>query len=257
MGRPMTPVAVIGTLLVGAAVVALAIILVRFNLKRRHVARCAASATPEQLEHVYTLVEQTGTTASNGCVLARTNRSTGETRCLVPLPRDLPEFPWAGELIEVTASTGVEFRFVDAIAAEPTILGRVYRPVRVPRHQTKHSAKAHNTFAPERYVASSTQLQTALRAVCPAYPAELLAYLLCAGRESFEFEPVDQARIGTSPAWVQDAENPVCPECRKRMHLVLQLPGALVGDKAFRRGTFYFFGCVTHPHRTASLGQFT
>lgn len=257
MGRPMTPVAAIGALLVGAAVVALAIVLVRFNLKRRHVARCAASATPDQLERIYTLVEQTGAATSNGCVLARTNGSTGEKRCLVPLPRDLPEFPWAGKVIEATVPTGVEFRFVDAIAAEPTIRGCVYRPLRVPRHPTKNSAKARNTFAPERYLASSAELRTALRAVCPAYPAELLAYLLCAGRESFEFEPVDQARIGTSPAWVQDPDNPVCPECRKRMHLVLQLPGTLLGDKAVRRGTFYLFGCVTHPHRTASLGQFT
>jgi type II secretory pathway pseudopilin PulG len=250
--------AVLAVIVILAAVAAFAIVLVRFNRKRLHVARCAGRASPEQLERIYGLVEQLGTVPATGYVLARTNKSTSETRCLIPIPTGLPEFPWAGRIIEVTvAPRDVEFQFVDAPVGEPTLLGHVYRPVRVPRHQTKRSAKERNTFSPERYVVNNPPLLAALTAVCRQYPGELLSYLLCAGQSSFEFEPIDQARIGTSPAWVQDPEPQICDECKGRMHLVLQLPGTVISTKAFRSGTFYLFGCIRHPHRTKSLGQFT
>jgi len=244
-------------LVAGAAVAALAVVLVRFNLKRRHVLGCAATATAEQLERIYVLVEQQGSVPASGYVLARTNRRTSETRCLVPVPAEIRELPWAGRVIEATVSNGVDFRFVTSTASEPTLLGCVYRPVRVPRHRTNSSGKERNTFAPERYVASSAELLTALTVMCPRYPTELLSYLLCVGRESFEFEPMDQARIGTSPAWVQSAEHQTCDECHQRMQLVLQLPGTVISSKSFHRGTFYLFGCAKHPEQTKSLGQFT
>lgn len=236
---------------------ALATSLVRFNRKRLLVLRCAAAATPEQLERIYALVEQTGTVASNGYVLARTNATTTETRCLVPIPEDLAEFPWAGRAVEATVSKQVELALVEAATDKPMLLGRVYRAVRVPRHETRGSAKGRNTFSPDRYVANGPGLPAALKAVCPRYPTELLSYLLCVGRESFEFEPIDQARIGTSAAWVQDPEHPICDECKKRMRLVMQLPGTVLSKKAFHRGTFYLFGCATHPGHTKTLGQFT
>jgi hypothetical protein len=140
---------------------------------------------------------------------------------------------------------------------EPMLLGRVYRLVRVPRHQTKNSTKQRNAYSSQQYIAKNPALLSALGDVCRKYPDDLLSYLLCVGRESFEFEPIDQVRIGTSPAWVQDPEYPICDDCKKRMRLVLQLPGTLVSKKSFHRGTFYLFGCATHPHQTKSLGQFT
>lgn len=235
----------------------LAVVLLRFNSKRLHIARKAASASHEQLEHIYTLIEQLGTVPAVGWVLARTNRVSSEMRCLVPIPEELRGFPWAGRVIEATVSKVVDLRFVQAEVREPTLLGHVYRPVRVPRHETKGSAKERNTFSPERYMAGNAALLAALQVVCPEYPRELLSYLLCAGRNSFEFEPIDQARIGTSPAWVQDPEHQLCEECSKRMQLVLQLPGTVLSKNAFHRGTFYLFGCASHPHRTSTLGQFT
>lgn len=253
----MTPFAALGTVVVSAVAIALAVVLVRFNRKRLFIARCAAAATSDQLERLYTLVERTGTVAANGYVLARTNRSTSEARCLVPVPKELPDFPWAGKVIEATVSREVQFQFVDEAAVEPSLLGRIYRPVQVPRHQSKGSAKKRNTFSPEQYVAKSPELREVLETLCAKYPVELLSYLLCAGRASFEFEPIDQARIGTSPAWVQDPEYQTCDECNKRMRLVLQLPGTVVSEQAFHRGTFYLFGCLTHPDQTKTLGQFT
>lgn len=253
----MSLFAVLGAVAVSAIAAALAVVLVRFNRKRLHIIRAAAAASPDQLETIYALVERTGTVAANGYVLARTNHRTNEARCLVPIPMELSAFPWTGKVIEVTVSKDVRFQVVEATTTEPSLLGKVCRPVQVPRHQAKRSTKARNTFSPEKYVASSPELNEALRAVCPKYPTELLSYLLCIGRASFEFEPIDQARIGTSPAWVQDPEHQVCDRCAKRMGLVLQLPGTAISEKAFRRGTFYLFGCFTHPDQTKTFGQFT
>jgi hypothetical protein len=253
----MSPVALFGTLAISAAAIALAMVLVFFNRKRLNIARCAGSASQEQLERIYRLVEQIGTVPANGYVLARTNKRTGEMRGLIPVPNELSGFPWAGRIIEVRVSKDVDFQFVEVPVVEPSLLGHVYRPVSVPRHQTKGSAKQRNIFSPERYLVKNPGLLAELAVVCPKYPQELLSYLLCVGRESFEFEPIDQARIGTSPAWVQEPENQTCDECGKRMHLVLQLPGTVISEKAFHRGTFYLFGCLTHPHNTKSLGQFT
>lgn len=253
----MSPLAAIAAVAISVAVLALAVVLVRFNRRRLYICRCAAAATPEQLERIYTHVEKTGGVAANGYVLARTNITVDETRCLIPVPKDLPDFPWAGKVIEATVAKEVKFQFVEAAAAAPSLLGHLYRPVLVPRHKTKSSSKERNTFSPERYVASSTELSEALGAVCPMYPTELLSYLLCVGRASFEFEPIDQARIGTSPAWVQDPEQQTCDECNRRMRLVLQMPGTVLSTKAFHRGTSYLFGCLIHPHQTKTLGQFT
>lgn len=253
----MSPLALLITLALSAATIALAWVLVRFNRKRLHIARCAGSASQEQLERIYALVEQIGTVPANGYVLARTNTRTSNTRCLIPVPSGLQGFPWSGRIVEVRVTKEVGFHLVEVPVVEPSLLGKLYRPVRVPRHQTKGSAKQRNIFSPASYIANNPDLLAALRGVCPKYPQELLSYLLCIGRESFEFEPIDQARIGTSPAWVQDPEHQTCDECGKRMHLVVQLPGLVISEKAFHRGTFYLFGCLVHPHLTKSVGQFT
>lgn len=237
--------------------VALAVVLVRFNLKRRYIARCAAAASVADLERVYALIDQQGNVAPAGYVLARTNQRSAETRCIVPIPADLDGFPWAGQAIEVKVSKDVELEVVPADVAAPVLLGKVYRPVRVPRHAAKAAGKERNTFSPNRLVAGDPGLVAALQAICPRYPQELLAYLLCVGRNSFEFEPIDQARIGTSAAWAQGAELPTCDECRKRMQLVLQLPGTLVSTSQNHRGTFYLFGCGAHSQCTRVVRQFT
>jgi hypothetical protein len=253
----MSSFAVLGALAVTIAIIALSVMLVRFNRKRLAIIRAAAAASADQLDNIYTLVECTGTVAASGYVLARTNKRINDSRCLIAVPKRVPAFPWAGKVIEVMASKEVAFNIVEAATVETSLLGKVYRPIQVPRHQAKRSAKGRNAFSPERYVANSPALCEALVEVCPEYPTELLAYLLCIGRESFEFEPIDQARIGTTPAWAQDPEHPSCDKCGKRMSLVLQLPGTAISEKAFHRGTFYLFGCTMHPDQTASLGQFT
>jgi hypothetical protein len=247
---------IVGVLAAAAVAVVIAA-LVLFNLKRRYIARCAVAATREQLDHIYALVEQTGKLASTGYILGRTNDTTIDLRCLIPIPDDVPDFTWAGRTLEVTASAEPHTRFVDSRPTQPFLNGRAYRLVKVPRQPAKHGSKQRNAFSPAHYVRESAQLAQALRFLCPQYPVELLAYLLCPGRESFEFDPIDQIRIGTSAAWVQTPPEQVCDECHQRMRFVLQLPGSLVGSKASSEATYYFFACNKHPESTKYVCQFT
>jgi hypothetical protein len=251
-GRSMlkTVIAVI----IAALVIPLAVVLIRFNRKRLYIIRCVEAADAQQLEAIYTHLDQLGTQTPSCAVLARTNRRSGSDRdWCVPVPPFVE--PWAGRAIRADVASEVAFRLAGSAAPEPVLRGQVYRVVPVPRHLTK-SGKARNQFSPSKYLAGNPQLLSALSAVCPEYPAELLAYLLAAGAETFEFDPMFQARIGGSPSWVQDAEFPECSECRKRMSLILQLPGALLPGKPMAEGTFFFFGCVNHPDKTKTVAQF-
>jgi hypothetical protein len=231
------------------AIMTLATNLSRFNRKRLYIIRCAVASTPEQLERIYTCIETFGASSPGGYVLARGNAETDETRCLVPMPEDFPGFPWSGKVIEVTSSKQVKFHFVDAQVSTPTLLGRAYRLVPVPRR------KRGNIFSPKRLIQNIPALHSALSAICPTYPEDLLSYLLCVGISSFEFDPIHQALIGVAPAWIQDPEKPHCDQCGKHMRLILQLPGTVIHKDHFQNCTFYLFGCPDHPQQTKSVEQ--
>jgi len=244
---------IIGAIIAVIAIL-LAAVLIPFNRKRLHIIRCAKAADSQQLEAIYTQIDHLGTQTPSCAVLARTNRRSGsDGDWRVPVPSFVE--PWAGRTISPDVGSNEAFRFCPSNAAEPVLRGQVYRVVPVLRHLTK-SGKARNQFSPDKYVASNPELLRALAVVCPRYPAELLAYLLAAGAETFEFDPIGQARIGGSPSWVQDAEFPECDECKKRMSLVLQLPGAMLPGKPLAEGTFFFFACVQHPDKTKTVAQF-
>ncbi len=238
----------------GGFFIALAVVLIRFNQRRLAIARIAAAATSDDLESIYNLIEDTTREPPCGCVFGRTNQKASHTRCIVALPQGLDDFSWSGRSVEIESAEEVVFRFIDQPVAETACAGRVFRPVRVPRIKLS-SGKYRNVFSPKRLLASSDTLEAALRRLSHKYPDDLLSYLLCVGRESFEFEPIDQARIGTSPAWVQDPEWPTCPRCRRRQSLILQIPGTLFSPQ--RKGTYYWFGCKKHPDATQVVEQFT
>ena len=229
----------------------------RFNVRRRRVIRCVQEATDPDLEEIYAAIEAIGSEPPNGYVLARTNRRASSEQLVVPLLGIEPS-PWRQRQVEIVVGKEVNFSVVELTTiTSPQLLGKVYRPVAVPRHKTKTGRKHRNVFEPSRYFEQSERLRNALMAICPDDPVAVLSYLLCAGRESFEFEPIDQARIGTSPAWVQEPEYPACPICRARLTLILQVPGPILSRSSFHRGTFFLFGCAKHPENTQSLGQFT
>jgi len=249
----MVKTLVIGVIALVAILVAA--VLIRFNLKRRRIIQCAKGASADQLESVYAQVTQIGTETPSCAILARTNqRSGGDQNWSIPIPSYVE--PWAGHAISAEFGPDVQFRFSSSTTPEPALRGVIYRIIPVPRIRTK-GGKERNQFAPSRYVANSPKLLSALSAICPSYPSDLLAYLLMAGAETFEFDPMFQARIGGQPSWVQDAEFPQCDDCKKRMSLVLQLPGTMLPGKPLASGTFYFFACAKHPDKTKTVGQFS
>jgi len=238
-----------------AAAAAVLYFVIAFNVKRRQVAACAAEAGDDALERIYRLVEDLGDTPSTTFVLGKTNRSTPEVSSRISVPDELEEFAWKGRTYQIDADEDVVFRRIDSPGGEARFMGKDYRPIAVPRSQTK-SGKFRNAFSPDKYYSASEDLRRALTALCPKYPMELLSYLVCSGRDSFEFDAEMQARIGASIAWVQSPEFPNCDECGRRMTLILQVPGTMLHPKRFHEGVFYLFGCKQHPDETKSVVQY-
>ena len=230
-------------------------VIVPFNLKRRHIANCAAEADDDSLEEIYGLVEDLGETAPNGFVLAKTNRTLSDRSCCISVPSELEGFPWAGKTFCFEVSDDISFRLVPGSEEGAGFLGRSYRILAVPRFRTK-TGKLRNKFTPEQYVTLSDDLRRVLIRLCPRFPTELLAYLLCSGNDSFEFDDDMQARIGTSAAWVQSADFQHCDLCKRRMALVIQVPGTMLHPKKFQEGVFYLFGCKQHPEELKTVMQF-
>ncbi|MBL0176084.1 MAG: hypothetical protein IPP94_12595 [Ignavibacteria bacterium] len=243
---------VVVLVIVFALLLAAAMPLLRFNRKRTGIMRSAARATDEQLECVYLAIESTSAVPPTCAVLARTNRkSDGPSR--VPIPPYA--VIWGGRTVVITAGDEPSFELADDGVTEAVLVGGVYRILAVPRHQTK-SGTSRNTFAPSSYLTGNTALLEALRAVDAGHPAELLAYLLSAGRDSFEFDAMFQARIGGSASWVQGPVFLSCATCGKRLQLGLQLPGSLLPGKPRPSATYYLFGCAAHPDELQTVEQF-
>jgi hypothetical protein len=240
----------------GGILLALAVALVLFNLKRRRIIAAAERASAEQLELVYKRFEECGPGQARRFVLARTNRRAAADLCLVTIPERLGRFPWAGRTIAADAGREVSFRFAVERVAEPQLLGKVYRAAGVPRFRLK-SGKVRSRLMPAACVSSSEGLRQALETVCPGYPVDLLSYLLCAGGETFEFEEINCALIGGRPAWAQEPAFPDCDHCKSRMALILQVPGAMLAEAAYSEATYYFFGCKRHPEHTKTVEQYT
>jgi hypothetical protein len=235
---------------------ALAAPLIRFNSKRIHIIRAAAQASDEALGAIYRNIEICGTEKPTGCVLLRSNRRVKDSRSVIAIPDWLEAFPWAGRTIAISVDKDVTLSLTPDKSQETRLLGRVYQAVAVPRVKSQ-SGKVTNMFAPARLLAGNVALPTSLKAVCPDHPERLLGYLLAAGAESFEFDPINQARIGTSPSWIQGAEFHSCDLCKKRMALILQLPGTLAARKGYGSAVFYMFGCPEHPEQTKTVSQYS
>jgi len=241
--------------ILGAVVALVVIVLVRFNLKRLHVIRCTREAGNQQLEAIYSQIERIGSQQPTCAVLARLNCVTdGNSTWHLPIPAYVQG--WGGKAVEADVGIEVKFKLSNSLMPQPVLKGRCYRLVAVPRKLGK-SGKIRNQFSPSAYLAQDPNLLESLSLVCAKYPAGLLGYLLAVGAETFEFDSINQARVGGSPAWVQGAEFPVCSVCRKRMSMIVQLPGVLLPGKPSENSTFYFFGCALHQDMVATIEQST
>lgn len=241
---------VIAGIVLVALIVPLTIWLVRHNRKRLHIIRCVQAASAEQLERIYLMLERWQ--PHPACfVLGRTNL-TASPEALIPLPDFL--LPWSGRVVTLGSGANVAFTVVDRPDATPQLAGKVFRAVPMP--PTVEADWENVATALVRVVGEHSELRAALAEVCPAYPAETLQYLLSAGFETFELDPINQVQLGGTPAWIQDPEIPTCPVCARPMNFVLQVPGTLL-EGAAPRGTYFFFGCVDHPDQLKTVAQFT
>jgi len=241
-------------LIVGFLAVAFTLVTIRFNMRRRKAAKAAAAATREQLDQIYSLLEAAGGEPPAGGILVADSETSLGTESVISIPGHVLDFPWAGRAFEVHAAEKVEILPCSHLVTKTQLFGRTFRYVGVPRERTK-SGKVRNMFDPNRCLRASPDLKAAVERIYPDNSAELLSYLLCDGR--IEFDPIDQARVGTSPAWVQSPELRSCGKCKKRMVLVLQIPGSLLHQKRFREGTFFLFGCRNHPDELVTVGQYS
>ena len=238
---------------IATAVAALVWVTIRFNLKRRKISDAVAQASPEQIREVLDLVGSVGTEPSVGGILVRTDHVT-ESGSTISIPDGLADFPWTGWSVALRFDPELTLELSETSAGETRLDGRRYDFMPIPRVSTK-SGKLRNVFDPKRYMKLQPELGPVLSAICPEHPEEALSAILCNGR--IEFEPIDQLRIGTSAGWVQTPEWQSCDVCRKRMKLILQLPGLSTGRKELREGTIYLFGCADHPAETKQVLQFT
>jgi hypothetical protein len=238
---------------IAAGVGALAWVTIRFNLKRRQVRNSLSQATSGQIGRVIDLVESIGTEPPIGGILIPTNNKT-DSSAVISIPEGISDFPWSGRSIVMELDPDLSFHLTDKESDESRLCGRMYSFMPIPRIQTK-SGKARNVFDPARYMKLQPELREALSEICPEHPEETLSAILCNGQ--IEFEPIDQPRIGTSAGWVQTPEWQSCDTCKKRMKLVLQLPGLCTGKKELREGTIYLFGCVSHPNETKQVLQYS
>jgi hypothetical protein len=238
---------------IGAGIAALAWVTIRFNLKRRGVRNSLSQATSEQLGRVIDLVDSIGTEPPVGGILIQTN-DRSDSNAVISIPEGISDFPWSGRSVLMKFDPDLSFELTDKESDESRLCGWKYRFMPIPRIQTR-SGKARNIFDPARYMKLQPELKEAVSEICPGHPEETLSALLCNGQ--IEFEPIDQPRIGTSAAWVQTPEWQSCDTCKKRMKLILQLPGPCTGKKELREGTIYLFGCASHPSKTKQVLQYS
>jgi hypothetical protein len=240
-----------------AALGAFAATIVNFNIKRVRVIRAAEGIPDSQLEAIYQLVESAGTEPSSSYVLGRTNRPAPDAAHAIELPQEIGDVPWAGRQIVIQAAGDeVSFGFTPHDGHGTRLAGRMFRVVRVLQARSK-AGKPRRIFSPARYVAASPALKDALEGAFSRDPTGLLSYLLCTGRDSFEFDEINQARIAASPVWVQNPETPACDRCRRRMQLIVQVPGSMIAAGPGHEDAFYLFGCPSHPDVTRTIGQRT
>jgi hypothetical protein len=240
------------TIVLVALLTPLAVLLICYNRKRHYIIQRARAATEGQLETIYSRMDEAiGDTSS--AVLGRTNRHASGVDWLIPIPGYVK--PWAGRVISAIQGEEVTFVFVASAALEPSLKGCVYRTVARPPITEVDEQNVATLLV--RFVDEHSTLKTALGAVCPEYPAQLLQYLLSVGVGSFELDPMNEIQLGGSPAWVQDEEFPICRQCEKQLTLILQVPGTLLPGTALPRGTFFFFGCSEHADETKTVSQYT
>lgn len=236
----------------------LAVSMVRFNLKRRAIIRSVRAASGAQLDAVYRIIEAAAAGDPGACLLVRSNETASSNENAIALPAGLSKFPWAGKRLKIEGA----LRDVPAIAVvdatdegRSALGGKLFRPLRLPARRGKSGKSARNIYASSALLRMLPDLQPALSDICPQYPADTLTYLLGSGSESYEYEPIDQCRIASGIAWIQEPEVPRCADCVAPPAFIVQIPGMMLSPR-LGEGNFYIFGCRTHVTNLMCVTQF-
>lgn len=236
----------------------LVLALIRFNLKRRAVAQSVRNASAEQLDAIYRIIETAAGEAPGACLLVRSNEAAPSNRNIVALPTWLPGFRWAGKHLEIKGDlkNSPDVALTGATdETRSTLGGKTYRPLRLPKRRSKSGKSARNIYAPSALLRALPDLKPALSAICPQHPDDALTYLLGPGSESYEYEPIDQCRIASGVAWIQEPEVPNCTHCNARMVFIAQIPGIMLSPR-LGESSFYIFGCPVHDTNLSCVEQY-
>ena len=233
---------------------ALAVAIVRFNLKRSHIKRAAEAASADALDAIWAEIESLSEEPSTAAILVRANGAPLSDASAVSIPSDLRGFPWAGWSLHCVSDEQFELRKEAAPGGHSSLAGLRLRPMLIPRFKTK-SGKARNAYAPSKYLQRSRRLGAQLAGICERYPGELLGHLLSLA-DTFEHDDMDQVRIGGSPGWVQSPEFPSCRTCGHKARFVVQIPGHLLPSRRRISGTCYVFSCEHHPSEVELVVQY-
>lgn len=243
-------------LIVAAGFCWLAITIVKYNLELRAV-RIVASALPSgQTDEIFRLIEAIGTVPSKGFVgvMRGAPEPNGELKLL--LPEGMPEFPWGGMAMDIRAAPKrselpAEFK----IHGQSLEVGEIdvlpIHWIAIPTIEVGKKGRQQGVFSLDRYIRLSPALGRMLGEMYPRDPRALLTQILSVDGLTHSSEPFDQLRSGLAPAWVQTPRFHKCPECHRPMRLILQVPGTLL-ESRLAEGTFYHFGCPTHPTKTVT-----
>lgn len=229
--------------------------IIKHNLKLKHISNSFKTATEDELKNIYQSIQSKSVIEATAAILAKTNIEDCEKGVFkLTIPKFLK--PWANRSIQADGTENIEINFTlnEESYDDYIIKGKKYQLIKVPRLVTK-TGKGRNQYSPRLLLSKNEELKVALNEVCEKYPLDLLTFLLNAGSDSFE--DGFQVRFGGSPAWVQGSNYQNCNICKKRMSLIVQLPGELLPHVTRNNGTFFFFGCEKHPEQTKTTCQFT
>lgn len=251
-------------LLVGAVVVAVGMFvsfIVRFNVKRARIIKSVANASEDALEGVYRAIEEATDGKASACLFVRTNR-TAEAKGgnIIAFPAWLGDFPWAGCSLEIAddakATRATSFVLRRAAPTRESILGgKVFRPLRVPKHRSASGKAARNVWSPRALLKMRPALTPALGAIGSDAPEEILAYMLSPGQRSHEFDGIFQCRAAEGVSWIQGADAPVCEDCKAPMAFIVQVPGEMLSAER-AEGALYVFGCPTYDDHIKGIWQY-
>jgi hypothetical protein len=269
--------------LLGAAVLALVVVIALFNVRRAQSRRRAESLPDEARREILALIARAGDAVTNPCVLLRPTRepsSCGASRIgghpdLAPgvsWPRmtggDSAPFlaqvrlsgptvppPWNGRLIgifEDVDSVHLTNSVDPVVPATPAVAKEGHTrevlaltPLRLPQTHTRPADE--DDWISAYSSANLLRSVPGVREILVRHgcdPERTLPYVLVPGIHTFEIGVHHVCLLGGEPELIQSEHEARCPLCSQPMSLLLQL-GDLLGLPG-DAPIVYVYGCATH-----------